>query len=737
MRKKSLIVAMTLAMGVASTGMVMAEGEQLQFSASQKLSDDQALDMGMAFKTKLIRLGNGALISVFGDGANDSASVYDVKGQNERAPRDIFIRTCNSIGTDCGDEANWSAPVNVSNTAGQTSINTNWTGDTNGNSDRTAYYGDSDKPNISNGGSNIMITWVDKFCPGGDQRTVTYVTRENREIPFSCTYARYATVSGGGAITWGAGSETGGIQLSDGSRDAKQDVSKVNLAGKAVITWQEDRQGLQLGAADGPGDGASGATASHGTDIWMTTATNEITNVDTGAGKVTGLNKIVRLTNNTISNLSGGHHTIKDAAGVDVDGAAIDSGQTAATRANTGLFDGQVIVAYEETKGSEEIEYGKYVRYHAFGFPGNDTALDGAAGQAGCVISNPAENARRVRFVAQGASTEGKTSDMVMGIFWKEGQYDKGGPSDIMLRLSRNDSFAAADMVPAVDPACEAATYEAAAALNNTPALNISSRTGQAGLESLADTTETFQNENALAHRGAIVRDTLFIGYSYTGDWIAESLGTDANYDFWTRTYVAAAPGAGDWTAEVPKNVSRLPDTSKNVREPRIVKTPYSTDGTYDPDAFVVAWGTQTNEDYFGEPEEEEIYYTRTFDKGDTFEPIVMVANSTPAHRRFESQLRPTPDGLTVYAAWNEIDATDAVDAVFSKGTSGVGTGEDAYDTSWYTEYVVPSTGDDTTTTTTSSSGGSASTFSGLLLPALIGLVMGIVGFLGLRRLQK
>ena len=40
--------------------------------------------------------------------------------------------------------------------------------------------------------------------------------------------------------------------------------------GKWIITWQEDPHGLQIGGADGPGDGASGANVTHGTDIWYT-----------------------------------------------------------------------------------------------------------------------------------------------------------------------------------------------------------------------------------------------------------------------------------------------------------------------------------------------------------------------------------------------------------------------------------------------------------------------------------
>ncbi len=728
--KKYLIVAMSAAMGVntvafAAEGDTEQAAEQLHFSNTIKLSDrlatGQTEDLGMAFKAKLVMLGNGALVSVYGDGVDSTKVVYDLKGDENRPARDIFIRTCDSVNTDCALEENWSDPENVSLTATETSINTNWTGDTDGSAARTPYYGDSDKPNISNGGSNIMITWTDKFCgalpgdvDGTNQRTVTYVTRENREIPFSCTYARYASVSGGGAITWRPGSETGGIQLSDGSRDAKQDVSKVNSIGRSIITWQEDPQGLRIGSADGPGDGASGATANHGTDIWMTTSTNTVTSTDPDTGKpsagyVSGLNSIARLTNNATNNLSGGHHAVKDVNGAEVDGATIDSGQTAATRANTALVGSTAVVTYEETKGSEEIEIGKYIRYHSFAYPADDAALTTASGQVGCVISNPAENARRVRFVPQ--ATPGEVSGVQIGIFWKEGKYDQGGPSDIMARLVKGTGFA--DMEPAVDANCEAATYEAAVALQNEPALNLSSNTKTGG--NLTDTTETNNIENALAHRGAIVGDDLYIGYSYTSDWALTTYTTLDNYDFWLRHY----DGVTDtWSA--PKNLSNLPDTSMNVREPRFVKTPYSEDGTYNPDAFVIAWGTQTNvASHIEDPEELDIYYTRSFDKGATFEPIVKVDNPNGA-ARFESQLRPTPDGRTVYAVWNE-DDNGAVDAVHAVAISGEATGEDPYDTG----------------VETSSSGGSASVLDGVLLPSLLAALMGMIGFFGARRAQK
>ena len=50
-------------------------------------------------------------------------------------------------------------------------------------------------------------------------------------------------------------------------------------------------------------------------------------------------------------------------------------------------------------------------------------------------------------------------------------------------------------------------------------------------------------------------------------------------------------------------------------------------------------------------PEDLTIFITRTTDKGVTFEPAVQVP--TVATGAFESQLRPTPDGNTVYFAWN------------------------------------------------------------------------------------
>ena len=82
----------------------------------------------------------------------------------------------------------------------------------------------------------------------------------------------------------------------------------------------------------------------------------------------------------------------------------IESGVAGASRANTAVVNASidlgeteptVIVTYEETKGSGGLDDGKYVRYHTFPFNSAETNVTGD------IISNPDENARRVRFVTQ------------------------------------------------------------------------------------------------------------------------------------------------------------------------------------------------------------------------------------------------------------------------------------------------------------------------------------------------
>ena len=616
-----------------------------QISPSDPIELSDPGSLGYAFKTKLARTSSGVLVTTYGDAYDDTKVVYDVKGQVNRPARDIFVRTCDSAILDCSVASNWTAEVNISNTAAKSSIDTDWDGNTDGVNTRKAYWGDSDKPNIINAGTRVQLTWVDKYCPALGvnplaQRTVTYLTRDNREVPFSCVYV---STSDNNGANWSTPT-----QLTDGSRDAKQDASKLASDGHAIITWQEDPLGLQLGEGDGPGEGASGAGTHHGTDVWHTTTTPY------AVGASPAWAEPARLSDNyTGAGASGDYDDIRDATGVLVDVGIIDGGVAGASRPNVALVGPSAIVAYEETKGTGGLDDGKFVRYHTFTY--NDAALTN--NNVGCIISDPAENARRVRFVPQ--ATPGTASSTTLGIFWKQGLYDQGGPSDIMLRRGTHD-FTSANMVPAVDAGCEAVDYAAAIALNNAAPVNLSSEAPTATDANLGDNSDANNIENALAHRALLRGDDLYVGFSYTPDWAVATYTTLENYNFWLRHYDGETDS---WTS--PVNLSNITDKGLNAREPRLVGTPSAPD--QNTSAFVIAWGTQTNvPEHLGGAEELDIYYTRTFDKGVTFEPVISVPNPDGV-ARFESQLRPTPDGQTVYMAWNENTAT-ATNAMFSQG---------------------------------------------------------------------
>ena len=190
------------------------------------------------------------------------------------------------------------------------SMQTDWNGD----GTRTDYHGDSDNPHIFASGDHVVVTWVDKYCPGVAQRSVTYPESDDREIAMSCVYAAHATSDFSAWVV---------DRLSDGSRDAKQDVNKGLKSGAWAITWQEDPLGLQPGEAEGPGDGSSGAKTSDGTDIWYT-FTSDVATV--------GWKPPVRVTNNQdgFGLPPDASNPLKDIDGNSVDPNLIESGEAGA-----------------------------------------------------------------------------------------------------------------------------------------------------------------------------------------------------------------------------------------------------------------------------------------------------------------------------------------------------------------------------------------------------------------------
>jgi hypothetical protein len=510
---------------------------------------------------------------------------------------------------------------------------------------------------------------------------ISYTAREALSVPFSCLYTSYTNnVAGidGEPAVWNT------QQLTDGSRDAKSDFNKglsVDGKGKWVFSWQEDPHGLQLGGGEGPGEGASGATVTHGTDVWYTYTEDLM---------LEPLATPVRISDNyTIDGSGGNTSPIYHPDDLENEIEVLERGNTGASRPNLMLVGGSpvptAVIAYEESKGADRLDSGKFVRYHEFAF-------NAPPGEPGCIISDPDENSRRVRFVGQ--PTASSPNGLRMGVFWRQGFPTEGGPADIMVRVGKKTAVEGStglrpeDMEPAVDANCRVSDYLVARELVNVPANNISSNTvpwtpidseepSTFPPNDLGDTSSFNPYEDSKAHRAAIVGEDFYIGYSYAKDWAVATVIDLDNYNFWMRRY--NAQGLSDetydqgWTDAV--NLSNITDVKTHVKEPRLVKTPGSGMGcntlgcnTLDPassaypencqdkNTLIVAWGTESNVyGHIGGSEEFDVYYTRTKDKGVTFEEPVVVPGIGD-NNRFESQLRPSPAGNIIWTAWNEAE---------------------------------------------------------------------------------
>jgi len=593
--------------------------------ATLNFTDPELLSLsngGGANKGKLVRLIYGqdghfqkTLICVYGDFAGPDIWEYD---GTVRPARDIFV----TRSTD--DGRTWSAPINLSNTANLSSMNA----DHDGLPDTPAvpYYGDSEKPNIFSAGKTVVISWVDKYCPTEVQRTVVYPDFGLIEVPYSAVYVIRSLDAG---ATWSAPE-----RLTDGYRDAKQDVTRAISNGWSMIVWQEDPQGLQPGDAEGPGDGGSGATVSKGTDIWFTSLSVE------HANRGLPFPPPQRLTDNFTMMGQGAN-------------AGYEYGNTGASRPNLAVVGDLAIIAYEETKGLEGLDDGKYVRYHVFS--AFDASLPDPTNGAGWIISNPVQNARRVRLVAQ--ASPGPTTGVQLFIFFKQGDHDQGGPSDIMGRLGIN-GLMAPDLAPAVDPNCTVREN----AMNNLPSMNFSS------VEGLTAPSGANDFEDARAHRGLMRGDFIAVGYSWTPDWAVARFTDQENYNFYLRR---SFDGGATWDAA--RNLSNLTDPAVTVLEPRLVGTPKSPDPNepQDPNVYYVAWGTEVNQyEHLAEERIElDLFVARTADLGDAYSPVQAFADG-PAGQ-FESQLRVSPDGRELFAVWQEKTDTGWVDTYFRSARVG------------------------------------------------------------------
>jgi len=466
-------------------------------------------------------------------------------------------------------------------------------------------------------GANALITYSSSDCEASAAQKINNNLLTGPQ-PYMCLWAARSL---DGGLTWVR------QRLTDGSIDPDDDVpagyTKSDLsAGGFAISFQGDPAGLQQGDAEGPGDGASGATVSPGTNIWYTALSKA--NFEKG----NAFPSPVQVSNNNSV----------------VDGAA------GASRANLSISGGTAVLAYEETKG--DGTNGKHIVYHSFPYATPD------ANSAGTVVSNPAKNARRVRFPLQGNealdplptgdgdgdAADGDTAGVHVLLLWREAAtVEPAAPSDIMVRRGIKHT--------ALRPGSTG--FLASDVMADTP-VNLS---------------DGGTNDNALAHRAMLRGDFLAVAYDHTPDKTAAD-AFSGTYNLFIRR---STDGGADWGSA--RNLSQLADTSTRAVEPRMVSTPGTIklpDGSATGDAsdvqdknvFYIGWGTETNEGV-GKPLD--LFITRTTDQGLNFERVQLLAEG--AAEQSEMQLRSPPDGKTLGALWMQRDATaGTVDVVYRNG---------------------------------------------------------------------
>lgn len=674
----TLLTAICAAFSIQAATAQSVDGDVLEF---QPADGPMIVSDGVSTnKVKILRTPDGTLFAVYGDeqdvDINGNSMAWNAKAHAPQKPTDIVIK----YSTDNG--ATWSAALNIDNTAGLSSARgilvqegepmldpATGTPDLVNDPRAVDYPGDSDKPNVYNIGNNIIVTWNGKYCPGGEQRFVVYPELFGVTVPYSCQYAS--------RLVWNSTTKAfntypawGGLsyktdQLTTGIRDAKQDANRGNMYAY-VLNWQEDPLGLKLGEAEGPGSGASGANVNNGTDVWYSHI--ELLNA---AGTGVDPAKFVNGSWSPPTRITRNIFATQPLEGRDIErhpAGDYDRGRVGASRPNIGQIDDHVIIAYEETKGSEGWEDGKYTRYHAFRFDAPPVG-----GEHGCIISDPWENSRRVRFLVQSASNE-----VPLLFIYKQGDFTQGGESDIMLRRAVG-GFMPEHLQPPVDVEnCRVSIMDDLDPLysirleEHGPAMNLSgsrANGGVPGTGQMGESIDTGANmlENALAHRGMMRGDLVLIGFSYVPNLAQfRYLDSEAPYAFMVRRSTDAGL---TWSDAINLTPEVTAESGFTVKEPRIVPTPGSgprctTDPSdcQDPNVIYIAYGMQDNVFDFEEAGDFDIYMMVTFDAGASFSaPKAITAGDAlygvgDDFEDFETQIKLRPDGRASYTVWSGND---------------------------------------------------------------------------------
>jgi Domain of unknown function DUF11 len=500
------------------------------------------------------------------------------------------------------DGATWAAPVLLSRDAayaptGGQAITVNG---------MLGFTADNDKPSIFGppvtSGPMVMVAWNSSYCPQDPAATGnagSYVNPQQGagdfdqdgtpDRPYHCVWV--ATSTDPTLVSWNV------TQLTNGTRDAINEVLGGSSTGNAfAMAWQEDPDGLQPGEAEGRGDGGSGSVVSGGTNIWYTHAPS--------LSGTTLRTNIAQLSNN---NQRG-------------------NGQAGASRPNLQLSGTTAVVAYEETS-CEGASGGRCIVYHSFNYSAHD------ANYSGNVLSDVTKNARRVRFVLQGAQAAG-ASPLRTLVLWRESNVTTpAAPADIVIRRGLAQ--------PALRPGSTG--FLPSDVLADPP-------------QRMTDVAATGGNANA--HRAIVRGSFVALGYDVTPDMDGanpeKTSPPTANYNFFIVRSTRDGE-VGSWAR--PQNISRIEYPTLTAVEPRLVPTPGTIvnpltgkpdpGDTQDTNVLYASYATESNT-VVGVSGR--VFVTRSTDLGVSFEPYVPVASMLAGQS--EAQLRPTPDGKSVLVLW-------------------------------------------------------------------------------------
>jgi len=567
---------------------------------------------------------------------------------------------------------------------------------------------------------------TDYFKVNGTQGSILYTAddgsvmiapngKEVYEVPFSCIWtARGIFNLETNEIDWMQPQ-----QLTSGMRDANKITIAESVPGAGspagfAISWQEDPEGLRSGGGEGPGDGWSGATTNHGADIWysMITMSDFVLNdgnTETKPVPTVNFSYPVRITDNesckvgdtklycqtlcdtygTVDGTDNKGNTVQYCKTGDVDmltgTQTVLDGDTGASRpvikllkTNATTEEYVVVLGYEETKGLSENETtntttdialeGKSVYFETFPFtklvaPTTEDEFNTLLTKLPMISSGNIinvkvkdqdstdmiyENARRLTFVPQ--IDPCSTGQYTYGWLYKQGVYTQGGSSDMYVRF--NDNFDA----------------------NLTDPVNVSANAyvdenGTSSWTPDALTANSYDNvlENSFSPRGFMRGDDIYIGFEYTPDYHPDS-GYSPN-NFYIHRYTNGA-----WQG--PQNISKVYGNNLSTLDPRFITTPfgkYETTGLEsdksNPNVLFMSFGTFNTSTGI----EEDLYYTRSTDKGVTWEytgtsgvtPAANLAIKNDIEEK-EVQTVPSPDGTMFFNAWLQEDATFDVADHFS-----------------------------------------------------------------------